>query len=59
VDVFGLSMGRDDRTEIMLMEPQLVRKMVIAGTDPAGGEGISKVARVTYSRRRGDRRERM
>ncbi len=30
------------------MEPRLVRKMIIAGTGPAGGEGISKVARVTY-----------
>ena len=29
--------------EIVLMEPQLVRKMIIAGTGPAGGEGISKV----------------
>ena len=28
--------------------PQLVRKMIIAGTGPAGGEGIDKVTRISY-----------
>jgi len=48
VDLFGFSMGGMIAQEIVLMEPQLVRKMIIAGTGPAGGEGISAVARVTY-----------
>ena len=48
VDLFGFSMGGMIAQEIALMEPQLVRKMIIAGTGPAGGEGISTVARVTY-----------
>lgn len=48
VDLFGFSMGGMIAQEIALMEPQLVRKMIIAGTGPAGGEGISAVARVTY-----------
>jgi len=48
VDLFGFSMGGMIAQEIVLMEPQLVRKMILAGTGPAGGEGISKVARVTY-----------
>ena len=48
VDLFGFSMGGMIAQEIALMEPQLVRRMIIAGTGPAGGEGISKVARVTY-----------
>ncbi|OOG42830.1 alpha/beta fold hydrolase [Polaromonas sp. A23] len=48
VDLFGFSMGGMIAQEIALMEPQLVRRMVITGTGPAGGEGISKVARVTY-----------
>lgn len=48
VDLFGFSMGGMIAQEIALMQPQLVRKMIIAGTGPAGGEGISKVARVTY-----------
>ena len=46
VDLFGFSMGGMIAQEIVLMEPQLVRKMIITGTGPAGGEGISKVARV-------------
>jgi pimeloyl-ACP methyl ester carboxylesterase len=48
VDLFGFSMGGMIAQEIALTEPQLVRKMIVAGTGPAGGEGISRVARVTY-----------
>jgi pimeloyl-ACP methyl ester carboxylesterase len=48
VDLFGFSMGGMIAQEIVLMEPRLVRKMIIAGTGPAGGDGISTVARVTY-----------
>lgn len=48
VDLFGFSMGGMVAQEIALMEPRLVRRMIITGTGPAGGEGISKVARVTY-----------
>jgi pimeloyl-ACP methyl ester carboxylesterase len=48
VDLFGFSMGGMIAQEIAQMEPQLVRRMIIAGTGPAGGEGISIVARVTY-----------
>lgn len=48
VDLLGFSMGGMIAQEIVLMRPELVRKMIITGTGPAGGEGISKVARVTY-----------
>lgn len=48
VDLFGFSMGGMIAQEIVLMEPRLIRRMIIAGTGPAGGEGISKVACVTY-----------
>ena len=48
VDLLGFSMGGMIAQEIVLKEPQLVRKMIIAGTGPAGGEGISSVASVTY-----------
>ena len=48
VDLFGFSMGGMIAQEIVLMEPGLVRRMIITGTGPAGGEGIGKVARVTY-----------
>ena len=48
VDIFGFSMGGMIAQEIALMEPNLVRRMILTGTGPAGGEGISNVARVTY-----------
>ncbi|HSV70012.1 MAG TPA: alpha/beta hydrolase [Methylibium sp.] len=48
VDLFGFSMGGMIAQEIVLMKPQLVRRMIITGTGPAGGEGIGSVARVTY-----------
>jgi pimeloyl-ACP methyl ester carboxylesterase len=48
VDLFGFSMGGMIAQEIVLKEPQLVRKMMLAGTGPAGGEGISTVAGVTF-----------
>ena len=44
----GFSMGGMIAQEMVLKEPQLVRKMTLAGTGPAGGEGISSVARVTF-----------
>jgi pimeloyl-ACP methyl ester carboxylesterase len=44
VDLFGFSMGGMIAQEIVLMEPKLVRMMIITGTGPAGGEGISQVA---------------
>jgi len=48
VDLFGFSMGGMIAQVIAIEQPQLVRKMILAGTGPAGGEGIEKVARVTY-----------
>ncbi len=48
VDVFGFSMGGMIAQMIAIEQPQLVRKMILAGTGPAGGEGIEKVPRITY-----------
>ncbi len=48
VDLLGFSMGGMIAQEIVLKEPQLVRKMILAGTGPAGGDGISSVAWVTF-----------
>jgi pimeloyl-ACP methyl ester carboxylesterase len=48
VDLFGFSMGGMIAQVIAQEEPQLVRKMIIAGTGPAGGEGIDKVTRISY-----------
>jgi pimeloyl-ACP methyl ester carboxylesterase len=47
VDLFGFSMGGMIAQEIVLKDPPLVRKLILAGTGPAGGEGISTVAGVT------------
>jgi pimeloyl-ACP methyl ester carboxylesterase len=46
VDLFGFSMGGMIAQEIVLKEPQLVRKLILRGTGPAGGPGISSVAGV-------------
>ncbi|HEX3201433.1 MAG TPA: alpha/beta hydrolase, partial [Actinomycetes bacterium] len=48
VDLFGFSMGGMIAQVIAQQQPQLVRKLILAGTGPAGGEGIDKVTRVTY-----------
>lgn len=48
VDLFGFSMGGMMAQEIVLKDPRLVRKMILTGTGPAGGEGISGVAGVTF-----------
>jgi pimeloyl-ACP methyl ester carboxylesterase len=47
VDLFGVSMGGMIAQVIAQEQPQLVRKMILAGTGPAGGEGIEKVTRIT------------
>jgi pimeloyl-ACP methyl ester carboxylesterase len=48
VDLFGFSMGGMIAQVIAQQQPPLVRKMILAGTGPAGGEGIEKVTRITY-----------
>ncbi|GAB3003122.1 alpha/beta fold hydrolase [Saccharothrix stipae] len=48
VDLLGFSMGGMIAQVIAADEPQLVRKMVIAGTGPAGGEGIKNVTRIAH-----------
>lgn len=48
VDVVAFSMGGFITQEILLAEPQLVRKAILAGTGPRGSHGISDVVGVTY-----------
>jgi pimeloyl-ACP methyl ester carboxylesterase len=48
VDLFGFSMGGMIAQVIAQQQPRLVRKMIVAGTGPAGGEGIEKVTRISY-----------
>ena len=47
VDLLGFSMGGFIAQVIAQEEPELVRKIVLAGTGPAGGEGIDKVTALT------------
>jgi pimeloyl-ACP methyl ester carboxylesterase len=47
VDLLGFSLGGMVSQVIVQLEPQLVRKMILAGTGPAGGVGIDKVTQVT------------
>jgi pimeloyl-ACP methyl ester carboxylesterase len=47
VDLLGFSMGGFIAQVIAQQEPELVRKIVLAGTGPAGGEGIDKVTALT------------
>jgi len=49
VDLFGFSLGGFISQEILLREPLLVRRVILAGTGPAGGEGIRKIKSVTYN----------
>ena len=47
VDLLGFSLGGMISQVIAELEPQLVRKMILASTGPAGGVGIDKVTQVT------------
>ena len=47
VDLLGFSLGGFISQVIALEEPQLVRKIILAGTGPAGGTGIDKVTSIT------------
>ena len=48
VDLLGFSMGGMIAQVIALQEPQLVRKLILAGTGPAGGEGITNVTKIAH-----------
>jgi pimeloyl-ACP methyl ester carboxylesterase len=41
VDIFGFSIGGMVAQQIALDAPQLVRRLILAGTGPAGGEGMA------------------
>jgi pimeloyl-ACP methyl ester carboxylesterase len=47
VDLLGFSLGGMVSQVIVQEEPQLVRRLVLAGTGPAGGEGMDKVTPIT------------
>jgi pimeloyl-ACP methyl ester carboxylesterase len=48
VDLLGFSLGGMVSQMIAQQEPALVRKVILAGTGPAGGDGIVNVTKLTY-----------
>ena len=48
VDLLGFSLGGFVAQDILRQEPGLVRKAILTGTGPAGGEGIAKVGAVSW-----------
>jgi pimeloyl-ACP methyl ester carboxylesterase len=50
VDLLGFSLGGFVAQQAALEAPGLVRKLVLAGTGPAGGHGIDRVGAVSWPR---------
>ena len=48
VDVFSFSLGGMVAQALVFKHPDLVRKLILTGTGPAGGKDIDKVAGTTY-----------
>jgi pimeloyl-ACP methyl ester carboxylesterase len=48
IDIFSFSLGGMVAQALVAKRPDLVRKLVLTGTGPAGGKDIDKVAGTTY-----------
>jgi pimeloyl-ACP methyl ester carboxylesterase len=48
IDIFSFSLGGFIAQALVVKHPELVRKLVLTGTGPAGGKDIDKVAGTTY-----------
>lgn len=48
VDLVGFSLGGFVAQDVVLKRPDLVRKLILAGTGPAGGQGINRVGPVSW-----------
>ena len=48
IDIFSFSLGGMIAQALVVEHPELVRKLVLTGTGPAGGKDIDRVARTTY-----------
>ncbi|KRE24952.1 alpha/beta fold hydrolase [Agromyces sp. Soil535] len=48
IDIFSFSLGGMVAQALVVKHPDVVRKLVLTGTGPAGGKDIDKVAGVTY-----------
>lgn len=48
VDIFSFSLGGMVAQALVVKHPELVRRLILTGTGPAGGKDIDKVAATTY-----------
>jgi pimeloyl-ACP methyl ester carboxylesterase len=48
VDLLGFSLGGFVAQDVALKEPNLVRKLLLTGTGPAGGQGIDRVGTISW-----------
>ncbi|WP_040840124.1 alpha/beta fold hydrolase [Nocardia brevicatena] len=48
VDILAFSLGGMVAQALVIQRPEMVRKLVLTGTGPAGGKGIDKIASTTY-----------
>lgn len=48
IDVFSFSMGGMIAQDLIIQDPDLVRRLVLTGTGPRGGKDIDKVVGTTY-----------
>lgn len=48
VDLMGFSLGGFVAQDVALKAPSLVRKLILTGTGPAGGDGIARVGAVSW-----------
>jgi pimeloyl-ACP methyl ester carboxylesterase len=46
VDIFGFSLGGGVAQMVALQAPELIRRMILAGTGPRGGGGIDEINRI-------------
>ncbi|MFZ1912826.1 MAG: alpha/beta fold hydrolase [Propionicimonas sp.] len=51
IDLFGFSLGGFVAQQVALDAPELVRRLVLTGTGPAGGKGIDRVTGAAYVNR--------
>lgn len=48
VDLLGFSLGGFVAQDVVLQAPNLVRKLILTGTGPAGGQGIDRVGAISW-----------
>ena len=48
IDLMGFSLGGFVAQDVVMQAPGLVRKLILTGTGPAGGDGIARVGAVSW-----------